>query len=131
MTKIIVLADKTISLEKSEVSYCGESKSDIFKVLVPCHMNGLETKSASVSFCFITPCGISEKISLNEIGGIITRLKNYLMFYFRPNSSFYSHIGKVKCWIEIEHNDVLIKSDICEIEIHEHFCNKEQENIIK
>lgn len=131
LTEITVLSNKAISLSKSEISYCGESKSDIFKVLIPCHLNGIATKEAVISFCFVTPNGIVEKISLNEIGGVTTSLKNYLMFYFRPNKSFYSHIGDTKCWIEVEHDDILIKSDICKIEIHRHFCNNMQEKIIK
>lgn len=131
LTEIIVLSNKTINLSKSEISYCGESKSDIFKVLIPCHLNGIDTKQAVISFCFVTPNGIDERILLNEIGGITTRLRNYLMFYFRPNKSFYSHIGNVKCWIEVEHDDILIKSDICEIEIRKHFCNNTQEKVIK
>lgn len=131
LTEIVVLSNKTISLSKSEISYCGESKSDIFKILIPYHLNGISVQESVISFWFVTPNGIIEKISLNEIGGITTRLRNYLMFYFRPNKSFYNHIGNVKFWIEVEHGDILIKSDICKIEIRKHFCNNIQEKIIK
>ena len=131
LTEITVMANKRISLSKSEISYCGEAKSDIFKILVPCHINGILSKESVISFCFVTPNNTCERILLNEIGGVTTRLGSYLMFYFRPNKTFYSHIGNVKCWIEFQYNDILIKSDICEIKIHKHFCNNMQEKIIK
>lgn len=131
MTEIIVSADKSISLKKSENSYYGESLADIFKLLIPYRINGILAENADISFCFATPAGNLEKISLNDYGFVATRLRSYLIFYFRPNKNFYNSIGKVKCWIEFKKSEILIKSDFCEIEIHKHFCNKLQEDIIK
>ena len=109
MTEIIVSANKSISLKKSENSYYGESLADIFKLLIPYHINGI----------------------LAENGFVATILRSYLTFYFRPNKIFYNSIGKVKCWIEFKKGEILIKSDFCEIEIHKHFYNKLQEEVIK
>lgn len=130
MTEIIVLADKSISSRKSEKSYYGESQADIFKLLIPCRLNGIYTENSDISFCFARPDGSSYSISLNEYGFVATRLRSYFIFYFRPNKNFYSNVGNVKCWVEIKYNDVLIKSDICEIKVHKHFYSKMQEKII-
>ena len=131
MTEIIVSANKSINLKKSENSYYGESLADIFKLLIPYHINGILAENADISFCFATPAGNLEKISLNDYGFVATRLRSYLTFYFRPNNIFYNSIGKVKCWIEFKKGEILIKSDFCEIEIHKHFYNKLQEEVIK
>lgn len=131
MTEIIVSADKTISLRKNENSYYGEAMADIFKLFIPCRINGIRAENTDINFCFATPDGSLEKISLNEYGFVATRLRRYFTFYFRPNRKFYSNIGKVKCWVEFKSGQILIKSDICEIEVHKHFCNKIQENSIK
>ena len=131
MTEIIISANQRISLKKTENSYYGESLADIFKLLIPCRINGISAEDTSISFCFSTPDGSLEKISLNEYGFVATRLRSYFTFYFRPNKKFYSNIGKVKCWVEFKSGEILIKSNICEIEIQKHFCNKLQEVIIK
>ena len=102
MTEIIVSANKSISLKKSENSYYGESLADIFKLLIPYYINGILAENADISFCFATPAGNLEKISLNDYGFVATRLRSYLTFYFRPNKIFYNSIGKVKCWIEFK-----------------------------
>ena len=82
MTEIIVSANKSINLKKSENSYYGESLADIFKLLIPYHINGILAENADISFCFATPAGNLEKISLNDYGFVATRLRSYLTFYF-------------------------------------------------
>lgn len=131
MTEIIISSDKSISMSKSENSYYGESKADIFKLIIPCCLNGIPIENSDISFCFALPDGSLDRISLNDYGFTASRLRSCFIFYFRPSKRFYSNIGKVKCWIEIKHNDVLIKSGVCEIEVHKHFCNKTQEKSIK
>lgn len=61
MTEIIVSANKSINLKKSENSYYGESLADIFKLLIPYHINGILAENADISFCFATPAGNLEK----------------------------------------------------------------------
>lgn len=122
MTEIIITADKNIHIVNNEKHYRGESKPDIFRILVPFEFNGINSENARITFNYITPSGKAQILSLNEIGGKASRLGSYYIFELRTDKNFYESNGNVKCWVEFEseNGDIHIKSECGSVRVEKH-----------
>lgn len=122
MTEIIVTADKKIYIAENQKNYRGESKPDIFRILVPYNFNGICSENALITFKYITPHGKVCTLPLNEIGGKPSRLGSYFIFEFRMKKDFYENEGNVRCRVEFENQnrDVLVKSEYGSVFINGH-----------
>lgn len=122
MTEITVTADKSIHIICNEKNYCGESKPDIFRILVPLKFNGISLEDARITFNYKTPSGKIGMVSLNEIDGIRSRLGSYYIFELRMNEPFYESDGNVRCWVEFQStkDNILIKSECGLVYVEKH-----------
>lgn len=123
MTEIIITADKKIYISENERNYRGESKPDVFRILVPYRFNGICSENARITFHYISSSGKSSVVPLNDVEGRVSRLGSYFVFEFRMAKDFYENTGKVRCWVEFENKTrgIRIKSECGDVIINRHY----------